>query len=106
MNILLSCSAGITTTMLAEDIQRDARAKGKDFTVWAVDETDIVNEISTKKVDIILIGPQIKFKLNAIRKRVESFMVPVELLNSVDFAMSNTDGIIRFIEEKMGENNG
>lgn len=105
MNILLSCSSGITTAMLAEDIQKDARSQGKDYTVWAVDEIEILNEVSTKKIDLILIGPQIKFKLNAIRKRIAEYPVPVELLNQVDFAMGNTSNIIKFIEKKVGEKN-
>ena len=103
MNILLSCSAGITTTMLAQDIEKDARAQGKDFTVWAVDEIEIVNEVQSKDINLILLGPQIKFKLKAIRKKLAGYDVPVEVLNSVDFAMGNTGNIIKYIEKKVGE---
>ena len=100
MNVLLSCAAGMTTSLLAEKIQETARSQGKDYTVWAVDDGEIPNEVANKDIAIVLLGPQIRYKLSAIKKKVAQYGVPVELINSVDFGMSNAENIIRFIKQK------
>lgn len=63
--ILLVCSAGASTSMLADKMQKEADARGLDATVRAVAEQQAAAE--GEDADVILIGPQMRFKVQAIK---------------------------------------
>lgn len=104
MNILLICSAGVTTTVMADKMMKVVQEKGKDCKVWAVEENEVVQELERNPADIVLVGPQIKFKLKAIQKRCEKFQIPVLCIDPRDFGMGNAENVIKFAEKELGEN--
>ena len=53
-NILLVCSAGMSTSMLVKKMQDAAAEKGVEATIWAVGDAESVEEV--KKADIVLLG--------------------------------------------------
>lgn len=59
VNILLVCSAGMSTSMLVKKMQEAAATKGTDAEIWAVGDAESATE--SKKADIILLGPQVRF---------------------------------------------
>lgn len=63
--ILLVCSAGASTSMLADKMQKEADARGLEATVLAVAEQQASAEGAD--ADVILIGPQMRFKVQAIK---------------------------------------
>lgn len=66
-NILLACSMGMSTNMMAEAMEREAAARGIETRVWAVPESKAAE--SAPKADVILLGPQLSFRLDAMRKQ-------------------------------------
>ncbi len=65
MTIYLFCSAGMSTSMLVSKMQKEAQARGLDYTIDAFPEATVAT--NGQKADVILLGPQIRFKEAAIK---------------------------------------
>lgn len=70
INILLVCSAGMSTSMLVKKMQDSAAAKGIEATIWAVGDAESQGEI--KKADIVLLGPQVRYLEKKMKERVNN----------------------------------
>ncbi len=101
MNILLACNAGVSTGMLADKMEKKAKAQGLECRVWAVDDGQVEGELASGGVDIVLIGPQIKYKLKDLQKRLGHYGVPIVSMNPIDYGMNNADNILRFAQEQI-----
>jgi PTS system cellobiose-specific IIB component len=89
MKILLVCSGGFTTSLLADNM-RKALTDPNDI-VDAGPVSEVKNLID--KYDIVLIGPQIRFKFNEIQKIAQSHgkkagLLNPQLLSTLDGAMA------------------
>ncbi len=62
--IMLVCNAGMSTSMLVTKMQKAAEEKGIEATIWAVPVSEADSEVSQKEIDVLLLGPQVKFLLN------------------------------------------
>ena len=58
-NILLVCSAGMSTSMMVKKMQEAAEEKKIEAEIWAVGDADAVNNV--EKMDVMLLGPQVRF---------------------------------------------
>ncbi|MGL5978073.1 MAG: PTS sugar transporter subunit IIB, partial [Erysipelotrichaceae bacterium] len=78
-NIVLLCSAGMSTSMLVTKMKAAADAEGFACTIAAYG----VNEASTvvPKSDIVLLGPQIRFNLGRLQKEF-----PDAIVEAIDMA--------------------
>lgn len=66
-NILLVCSAGMSTSMMVKKMQEAAAEKKIEAEIWAVGDADAANNV--EKMDVMLLGPQVRFlesKMKAI----------------------------------------
>lgn len=78
LNILLVCSAGMSTTMLVKRMKESAEKNGVSANIWSVGDANSPESI--KKADIILLGPQVRFLENKIRELVDN-KVPISLID-------------------------
>ena len=69
VNILLVCSAGMSTSMLVKRMQESAEAKGLEANIWAVGDAN--SKDAAKKADIILLGPQVRYLKSKTEKMVD-----------------------------------
>ncbi|NBJ65288.1 PTS sugar transporter subunit IIB [bacterium c-19] len=86
MNILLICSAGMSTSMMMKRMKEAAASKHINATIWAVGEGLAKDHIP--KADIILLGPQVRYLFQKIDGMAEGKPVMVIDLNSY----GNLDG--------------
>lgn len=70
MNILLVCTAGMSTSMLVKRMKDVAVKKNIKVNIWAVGDAKSKEE--TKKADVIMLGPQVRFLENKIKGYVEN----------------------------------
>ncbi|ETA81277.1 PTS sugar transporter subunit IIB [Youngiibacter fragilis] len=87
LNILLICSAGMSTSLLVTKMEKYAAEKNFEAKIWAV-STDAVDR-NLSKADVALIGPQIRFQLGDMKEKGEKLNIPVEVIDSVDYGMCN-----------------
>ena len=86
VRILLCCSAGMSTSLLVERMKEAAAAEGVEAKIWAVSESVVKNEEGN--FDILLLGPQIRFRLKAFQKAYGD-KLPVEMINMRDYGQMN-----------------
>lgn len=101
-NILLVCSAGMSTSLLVSKMQKAAIEKGIEVNIEAVAEADLKNK--AEGIDIILLGPQVRYILSRVKNSMEPKGIPVDVINSVDYGTMNgvkvLDFAISLIERK------
>ena len=86
-NILLCCAAGMSTSLLVKKMEDEAKSKGIEVKIWAIGETDIYNNLDL--ADVILLGPQVRYRLAEVKEICKPKNIPVELVNTVDYGLMN-----------------
>lgn len=93
MRIILACAAGMSTSMLANNITKEAIARGMDVTVEAM-STSALDEAQWRSADVVLVGPQMRHQLETIAEKGAQYHVPVEVIPPQDYAMANADHVL------------
>lgn len=87
-NILIVCNAGMSSGMLARKMEDASKGEAK---VRAVGVADFVN--SLEGVDLILIGPQIRFQINEIKEGAGN--IPVANIDPAKYGIMNGAGVLK-----------
>lgn len=97
MNILLCCAAGMSTSLLVQKMEKTAAEQGKDYKIWAVSGDVVNNHIDN--ADVVLIGPQVRYMLNDLKKVGDSKNVPVDVINPVHYGTVNAPEVLKLAEQ-------
>ncbi len=89
--IMLVCSAGMSTSMLVKKMQDAAVSKQIEVEIFAVAEADARNHTD---VNVILLGPQVRFLLKKIQDMVASQSIPVQVIESVHYGTMNGEAVL------------
>ncbi|OJG51087.1 PTS system, lactose/cellobiose family IIB component [Enterococcus haemoperoxidus] len=93
--IMLVCSAGMSTSLLVTKMQKAADAQGLDTDIFAVSASDADNNLESKPVDVLLLGPQVRFMKSDFEKRLEPKGIPLEVINMADYGMMNGEKVLQ-----------
>lgn len=85
MKIVLICSAGMSTSLLVNKMQKAATEQGIEADIAAYPEAEVTKVGGD--ADIILLGPQVRFELKKIRGLFPD--KPVEVIDMKDYGMMN-----------------
>lgn len=96
--ILLVCSAGMSTSMLVKKMQDAAKSENIDVNIEAKSLTEAKKSIDS--ADMILVGPQIRYELNNLKKVAQD--IPVEAINMQDYGMMNGKKVLKEALKAMG----
>ena len=72
-------------------MRKAAKELGIDCSIVAIGEYDIKNY--EKEADIIILGPQVRYLFNSLRKKIDS-NIPITLINSADYGTMNGNKIL------------
>lgn len=97
LQVLLSCSAGLTTSMFAENLNDHAKMLGLDMHFEAVPYLNIYQE--SEKYDVILLAPQIGYMLNRLQESLTDKQVLQIPTNA--FASYDSLSVINFINDEL-----
>lgn len=92
MNILLVCSAGMSTSLLVTKMEQAAKAKGIQAKIWAV-AGDAAKE-NLDQADVLLLGPQVRYLASEMKKLAEPKGIPVDIINSVHYGLMNGEAVL------------
>ena len=73
MKILLVCNAGMSTGIMKMKLEQEAKARGLEASVDATPMVELGDNL--EETSIILLGPQIRFALDDIKKQAEGIPV-------------------------------
>lgn len=95
MNILLVCSAGMSTSLLVTRMLDYAKTKNLDVTI----EAHPVGEVESygQNADVILLGPQVRFQLANVQKIFPD--KPVEIIDMRDYGMMDGQKVLNHVLE-------
>ena len=83
--ILLCCSAGMSTSLMVNKMQKAAADKGI--------------EVEVPKADVVLLGPQIKFALPEIKKLTDQAGNKIGVIDMMDYGMMNGEKVLNMALE-------
>lgn len=102
--IMLACSAGMSTSLLVSKMQAAAKADGVDYKIFATAASDIDHQLgSDTKPDVLLLGPQIGYMANDIKKKTDQVGIPMAMINMQDYGMMNGEAVLTNAEKLLGD---
>lgn len=97
MNILLCCSGGMSTSMLVNKMRAAAKETGVDVVIEATSKADV--ETFKGKVDVVLLGPQIRFAVEEVKQALGG-NIPVDVIDTIDYGTMNGKKVLDFAIKK------
>ncbi|RPA65080.1 PTS sugar transporter subunit IIB [Aerococcus agrisoli] len=61
LNIILVCSAGMSTSLLVSKMKKAAEEKGVDAHIEAIASSVAADQLKETPADVLLLGPQVRF---------------------------------------------
>ncbi|MBM7710390.1 PTS sugar transporter subunit IIB [Enterococcus lemanii] len=101
--IMLVCSAGMSTSLLVTKMQKAAEVQGIDSDIFAVSASEADHYLASKDVNVLLLGPQVRFMKNDFEKRLEPKGIPLEVINMADYGMMNGEKVLQQALKLIGE---
>ena len=102
--IMLVCAAGMSTSLLVTKMKKAAEAQGIQADIFAISAHEIDLIIEQKNVDVLLLGPQVKYMQKQIESKLAGKDIPVEAINMQDYGMMNGEKVLgqalRIIDNK------
>ncbi|CEI82021.1 PTS sugar transporter subunit IIB [Oceanobacillus oncorhynchi subsp. incaldanensis] len=102
MKIRLVCSAGMSTSMLVKKMKEAAEAQNVAADIEAVAESQLKNHLD--QLDVVLIGPQVRYLEGKIKEKVEPQGVKVAVIDQMAYGMMQGDKVLKQAIELNGEN--
>ncbi len=100
MKILFVCAAGGSTGLIVKKMHKWAESQNIDLVLNAVGVSEYQDV--WQEYECILVGPQVRYKLNDIKKDVT---IPVSQIDPYDYAVQDVDKMLR-LAMSLIENNG
>ena len=92
VNIMLVCSAGMSTSLLVNKMNKVAKEKGMNVNVFAVAEADAKNIMD--KIDVVLLGPQVRYLLPKMKELMEPKGIPVDVVDTINYGTMNGEKVL------------
>ncbi|MBM7708785.1 PTS sugar transporter subunit IIB [Enterococcus lemanii] len=99
--IMLVCSAGMSTSLLVTKMQKAAEERGVEADIFAVSASEADQHLESKPVDVLLLGPQVRFMKAQFEKKLASKGIPLDVINMTDYGMMNGAKVLEQAESLM-----
>lgn len=98
IKIVLCCVQGMSTGMMVVKMKKAAEEMGldADINAYAIAEVDEVG----KDADIILLGPQVKFQVDAVREKFPNKKVVA--IDAMAYGMMDGKKVINDVKKELG----
>lgn len=83
-------------------MQAAADEKGLDAEIFAVPAQEVDDIILEKKVDVLLLGPQVRYLLEQFTEKLKDKNIPIGVIPMVDYGMMNGLKVLALAEELIG----
>ena len=92
--VYLFCSAGMSTSMLASNMQDVANQHNLPIKVAAFPHNKLEEIISEDRPDCILLGPQVKYMYEETVEQFGSQGIPIAVIDQGDYGMMNGEKVL------------
>ncbi|HHQ0846115.1 TPA: PTS sugar transporter subunit IIB [Listeria innocua] len=91
-NIMLVCSAGMSTSLLVKKMTEAIENNHVDATVIAVAEADF--DKYKGNVDVVLLAPQVRFLEKNLKRVLDPLGIPVSIINGIDYGTMDGEKVL------------
>ena len=102
--IMLVCSAGMSTSLLVTKMQKAAEAQGIESDIFAVSASEADQSIASKDVNVLLLGPQVRFMKSQFEGKLAPLGIPLEVIDMKDYGMMNGENVLKQALRLIDEN--
>lgn len=92
VRIALFCFAGMSTSVLVKRMRDYALERNIDCSVDAFSQTEVADKV--QNLDIVLVGPQIKYLKKRIEEICEPYGVKVMVISDIDFGRMDAKKVL------------
>ena len=93
--VYLFCSAGMSTSMLASNMQDVSNQHNLPIKVAAFPHNKLEEIISEDRPDCILLGPQVKYMYEETVEQFGSQGIPIAVIDQGDYGMMNGEKVLK-----------
>lgn len=90
VKILLVCSAGMSTSLMVNKMKEHADKKGIEVEIWAVPDAEAADNL--EKVDVLMLGPQVRFLENKMKEIAGD--KPVAVIDMMAYGTMNGEKVL------------
>ncbi|WP_066500956.1 PTS sugar transporter subunit IIB [Abyssisolibacter fermentans] len=83
MRILLICGSGASSGFMAANMRKAAKKYGIDAEIEARSDTMLDDYID--KIDVLLVGPHLKFMETTLKEKCSKYNVPVAVIDNTTY---------------------
>lgn len=95
-SVLLVCGTGASSGFMAKNIRQAAKNKGIDVSVKARSDSEV--EAYIEEIDLLLVGPHLKYMLDDLKKEADPYNVPVEIIEESSYGSLDGEAVLAQIE--------
>ena len=99
--ILLVCAAGMSTSMLVKRMIDHANAISLEVNISALAIAEAKGKIKNNEVDVVLLGPQVRFQKEI--EAVAQGKMPVAVIEMKDYGTMNGQAVLEFAMKLLQE---
>lgn len=99
---IVSCAAGMSTSMLVKRMIDHATAISLEVNISALAITEAKGKIKNNEVDVVLLGPQVRFQKPEIEAVAQGKM-PVAVIEMKDYGTMNGQAVLEFAMKLLQE---
>lgn len=92
--IMLVCAAGMSTSLMVSKMKKSAEAKGIEADIFAISAGEADSYLAEKKVDVLLLGPQVRFMKAEFEKKVVPLGIALDVIQMTDYGMMNGEKVL------------
>jgi len=93
-NILLVCGSGASSGFMAANIRKAAKETGLELSIKARSDSEVEDYID--EIDLLLVGPHLKYMMKDLEEIASEFKVPVRMISQK--AYGSLDGAAALAE--------
>ncbi|MGE7622869.1 PTS sugar transporter subunit IIB [Viridibacillus sp. NPDC096237] len=94
-NIMLVCAAGMSTSLLVTKMQKAAEGQNLAADIFAISESEVDSTLKTKNIDVLLLGPQVRYLKGPFEAKYKAKNFPIEVINMSDYGMMNGEKVLQ-----------
>lgn len=89
--IMLCCAAGMSTSLLVSS----AKEQGLDYEIFATAASDADQKLATNKIDVVLLGPQVRYLEADFKNKLEGTNIPLAVIDMTAYGMMNGPKVLQ-----------
>ncbi|QOV18149.1 PTS sugar transporter subunit IIB [Blautia liquoris] len=90
--ITLVCAGGMSTSILAKKMEKEAKSQGKEVKVTAMSESAF--KTYKEPTDVLLLGPQVGYILERMKKDYEPKGIKVQVIDRMAYGQINGKAVL------------